>query len=176
MSNNKLHVKGLPSFEEQNEPSSLRLKKEIKRRLMSEASLTDLVVEQEDDAIDLESDTLFTTDASTAISPRADAAGLRIKRNTMELLADAIKQIDANELVEVLGPFGRITFRAMHISSNDYGIAFIVSKDHMTYEPNVNTNLILKFGDQTHSVVYAGGYFTFRQMPFTFLSFIKITE
>jgi hypothetical protein len=166
----KLHVESLPSGEAHNEPSSLVLQKEIKRRLMADAGVSDLIYP----------DAAVTEETEDALQEtpvqRMPLSDLRSRKNPLELIAEAIKTIDSNELVEVYGPFGRITFRAMHISSNDYGLAFIVNKDHMTYEPKINTSLDIKCGGQSHKVVYAGGYFTFRQMPFTFLSFIKITE
>lgn len=170
-----LSVKALPSPETHNEPSKLFLKKEIKRRLMQDAAVADLVskdgMEEDVQKSDYEDLAVLPALAETAQQPVN-----RSYRNPLEILAEAIKHIDSNELVEVHGPFGRITFRAMHITSNDYGLAFIVSKDHMTYEPKINTSLVIKCGGASHEVVYAGGYFTFRQMPFTFLTFIKITD
>lgn len=170
---NKLHVQSLPSPEGHNEPSSLHFKREIKRRLLSDDSVSDLV--DTEDAENVEELLDYQNDATVEFL-KPSASDLKKRKNPLELLAEAIKHIDSNELIEVHGPFGRITFRAMHVSSNDYGLAFIVSKDHMTYEPKLNTSLVIKFNGQSHQVVYAGGYFTFRQMPFTFLSFIKITE
>lgn len=161
---NHLHVEALPPTGEQNEPSNLVKKKEIKRRLMEQEPVSNLAFPPTPIT---ENQQIEDTDQTPPVPT--------IPRNPVELLSDAIRYTDNNELVEVFGPFGRITFRAMHVCVNDFGVAFVVSKDHMTYEPNVNTNLTLKFGGQEYTVVYAGGYFTFRQMPFTFLSFIKIS-
>ena len=83
---------------------------------------------------------------------------------------------DQNAMVEVMGAFGRISFRAVNVSINDFGVAFIIHKDHMSYEPNVNTELKVKVGETIYPVVYAGGFFTFKNIPFNFLSFIKIGQ
>jgi hypothetical protein len=164
MSRKLLHVQSLPSPQSENEPSSLRLNREVKRRLLEGKPLDDIEPPRQEAYEMNESDT--HTETSKFIQ----------KKNPLEILAEAIKQMDSNTQVEVFGPFGRIVFRAMHVSSNDHGVAFIVNKDHMTYEPNIDTNLRLKYEGNEYNVVYAGGYFTFRQMPFTFLSFIKIDQ
>ncbi len=171
----KLSVEALPSPESHNEPSKLFLRKEIKKRLMQDAAVFDLVSSEDSDNEDTFN--IQQADTSEAVTAKELVASIgKNYRNPLEILAEAIKHTDANELVEVYGPFGRITFRAMHVTSNPYGLAFVVSKDHMTYEPMINTSLTIKCGGASHEVVYAGGYFTFRQMPFTFLTFIKITE
>lgn len=96
--------------------------------------------------------------------------------NPLEAISEMIRLQDQNTLVEVQGQFGKISFRAVNVSTNDYGLAFIIHKDHMSYEPNINTELRLKIGEEVHDVVYAGGFFTFRHIPFNFLSFIKISK
>ena len=158
----------LPSPDSQNEPSNLVRKREIKAKLLNSEPVEDVLVTNPDETP--------IEPAPTASPTHIYDNPIPVHKNPLELLSDAIGHIDSNELVEVFGPFGRITFRAVHVSANDYGLAFIVNKDHMTYEPKINTNLRIKCKGEEYAVVYAGGYFTFRQMPFTFLSFIKITE
>lgn len=100
----------------------------------------------------------------------------RAPLNPLEQIAAAIQLIEQKERVDVHGPFGKISFSAMHVSSHAHGLAFIILKDHMSWEPNVGQELEIAVNRQTHKVFYAGGYFTFRQMPFIFLSFVKVTD
>lgn len=159
-----LHVNELPSPDPDKEPSHLTYLHNIKQKLLN------------DQHVDVVTHSDTPPSEYTPYPGDTGSSNPHIKKTPIELLGEAIQQLDAKELVEIHGPFGRIQFRAMHISSNDYGLAFIVSKEHMTYEPSINTQLIIKYGGQAFNVVYAGGYFTFRRMPFTFISFIKITE
>lgn len=81
-----------------------------------------------------------------------------------------------NEDISILGSFGKLTFKAAHVCINSYGVAFIVKKDAMQFEPNVNTELTIIYRQKHISVLYAGGFFTFDKIPFTFISFMRITE
>jgi hypothetical protein len=164
------------------EPSKLRSKKEEKEKLKKGMSITSDVI-SDDEAVE----------AFLEVSAQADAESIdreiennwiqrqqtdRVqdfkRMNPLEQIAEALRMIEQKETIEVLGPFGKISFKAMHASVNEHGIAFIILKDHMSWEPNVKQELKIRLRGDTYNVIYVGGYFTFKQMPFIFLSFLKL--
>ena len=156
------------------EPASVTRNREIRKRLAAaEPVQADFVrVEQvheinEEGVVDSE---VKTIERLIHAVPKAPAL------NSLEAMSEMIKLQDQSIPVEVKGDFGKIHFRAVNVSYNEYGIAFIIHKDHMSYEPNINTELNITINkDEEHNVIYAGGFFTFKNIPFNFLSFIKIT-
>lgn len=169
--NDPLNVSSLPSPAPELEPSRLVEKERIKQKLL-EAEEREYV----DESSTFESEYAIAPEGVPVSTLPHTAHTYSIPKNPLELIADAITHIDAKHRVEVQGPFGKITFRAIHVSTNDHGLAFIIHKDQMSWEPNVGQKLQIRCDGQSHNVVYAGGYFTFQQMPFTFLSFIKYSE
>lgn len=97
-------------------------------------------------------------------------------RNTIHAVSEFLESTKATEDVQIICAFGKLTFKALHVSLNDYGIAFIVKKDAFQFEPNLNTSLKIVYKDIEYTVVYAGGFFTFDKMPFTFVSFLNVTD
>lgn len=87
-----------------------------------------------------------------------------------------MRRTSTNQTVSIGGEFGVIHIKAAHISINDYGIAIIVDKENMIYEPRLDTELQVTIDGKQHKVVYIGGYFTFGNIPFNLLSFVKISD
>ena len=87
-----------------------------------------------------------------------------------------LESIPSREDVVITASLGKITFKALNVSITDYGVAFIVKKDAMQFEPHINATLKFTYKGQDYDVVYAGGFFTFDKMPFTFVSFLRVTE
>jgi hypothetical protein len=85
-----------------------------------------------------------------------------------------LEQTPAKEELKIVGPFGKIGFKALNVSITDYGVAFIIKKDAIQFEPNINTELTIQYRGQDYSVIYAGGFFTFPKIPFTFVSFLRL--
>ena len=102
-------------------------------------------------------------------SPSAD-------RGSPDVLASYLDSAPAREEVKLTGTFGKLTFKAINVSINDFGVAFIVKKDAMVFEPNIETTLVVTYKGKDYNVIYAGGFFTFAKMPFTFVSFLKVNE
>ena len=96
-----------------------------------------------------------------------------IKKDAAQLLVEYLEQTAAKEDIKIVGPFGKIGFKAINVSVTDFGVAVIIKKDAIQFEPNINTDLIIQYRGQDYSVVYAGGFFTFPKIPFTFVSFIR---
>lgn len=165
-----LRVSGLPSPGP--DPAKSAREKEIRRRLVEGEPVQTEFTRSEDppDKEDAETNDAGYEPRTVIVQPVKKA------QNPEETLAEAMKWQDQNTTIEVLGPFGRISFKVMNVSVNEHGIAFIVHKDAMSYEPNVQTELKLKIADSVYDVVYVGGFFTFKHIPFNFLSFIRISE
>ena len=111
-------------------------------------------------------------DASSTFisSPRATGK----TKDPLLLLSDWLNHNQAKEELKIVGPFGKIGFKALNVSITDYGVAFIIKKDAIQFEPNINTELTIQYRGQDYSVIYAGGFFTFPKIPFTFVSFLRI--
>lgn len=97
-----------------------------------------------------------------------------MKRDPVQMLADYLEQTPAKEEVRIVGPFGRLGFKALNVSITEFGVAFIIKRDAIQFEPNINTELTIQYRGQDYSVIYAGGFFTFPKIPFTFVSFLRI--
>lgn len=97
-------------------------------------------------------------------------------RSSLDILASYLDNAPAREEVKLTGTFGKLTFKAINVSINDFGVAFIVKKDAMIFEPNIETTLVVTYKGKDYNVIYAGGFFTFAKMPFTFVSFLKVSE
>lgn len=98
----------------------------------------------------------------------------QIKKDPVQMLSEYLEQTQAKEELKIVGPFGKIGFKALNVSITDFGLAFIIKKDAIQFEPNINTELTIQYRGQDYSVIYAGGFFTFPKIPFTFVSFLRI--
>lgn len=98
----------------------------------------------------------------------------QIKKDPVQMLSEYLEQTQAKEELKIVGPFGKIGFKALNVSITDFGLAFIIKKDAIQFEPNINTDLTIQYRGQDYSVIYAGGFFTFPKIPFTFVSFLRI--
>lgn len=96
-------------------------------------------------------------------------------KDPMHALAAYLESMPGNEEIKVIGDFGKIGFKVTHVCINDFGVAFIIKKDAILFEPNMEATLKIVYRGQEYNVVYAGGFFTFVKMPFTFVSFIRVT-
>jgi hypothetical protein len=96
------------------------------------------------------------------------------KRDPVQMLSDYLEQTPAKEEVKIVGPFGKLGFKALNVSITEFGVAFIIKRDAIQFEPNINTELTIQYRGQDYSVIYAGGFFTFPKIPFTFVSFLRI--
>ena len=96
-------------------------------------------------------------------------------KDPMHMLVDYLEATPAKEEVKIIGEFGRIGFKAVNVSINEFGVAFIIKKDAIQFEPNINTPLKVNYRGQDYDVIYAGGFFTFPKIPFTFVSFLRVT-
>jgi hypothetical protein len=96
------------------------------------------------------------------------------KKDPVQMLSEYLEQTPAKEEVKIVGPFGKLGFRALNVSITEFGVAFIIKKEAIQFEPNINTELTIQYRGQDYSVIYAGGFFTFPKIPFTFVSFLRI--
>jgi len=92
------------------------------------------------------------------------------------LLTNYLNHTQPKEDVRLTGNFGKLSFKAVNVSINDFGVAFIIKKDAMQFEPNINTELTVVYRSNNYKVIYAGGFFTFSNIPFTFISFLRVSE
>jgi len=97
-----------------------------------------------------------------------------LNKDPVQMLSDYLEQSTAREEIKIVGPFGKLGFKALNVSITDFGVAFIIKKDAIQFEPNINTELTIQYRGQDYSVIYAGGFFTFPKIPFTFVSFLRI--
>jgi hypothetical protein len=95
-------------------------------------------------------------------------------KDPVQMLSDYLEQTTAREEIKIVGPFGKLGFKALNVSITDFGVAFIIKKDAIQFEPNINTELTIQYRGQDYSVIYAGGFFTFPKIPFTFVSFLRV--
>lgn len=97
-------------------------------------------------------------------------------KDAAQLLTEYLDTTAAREDVRIVGSFGKIGFKAVNVSVTDFGLAVIIKKDAILFEPNINTDLVINYKGKDYSVVYAGGFFTFPKMPFTFVSFLRVNN
>ncbi len=97
-----------------------------------------------------------------------------LNKDPVQMLSDYLEQTTAREGIKIVGPFGKLGFKALNVSITDFGVAFIIKKDAIQFEPNINTELTIQYRGQDYSVIYAGGFFTFPKIPFTFVSFLRV--
>lgn len=126
-----------------------------------------------DDDSDANEDDQYNGALDEIQSIRAQTAGAPAGH---DVLASYLDSAPAKEEVKLTGSFGKLTFKAINVSINDFGVAFIVKKDAMVFEPNIETTLVITYRGKDYNVIYAGGFFTFAKMPFTFVSFLKVSE
>jgi hypothetical protein len=105
---------------------------------------------------------------------RAYKERLMVDTDLVQMLTSYLEQTPAKEELKIVGPFGKIGFKSLNVSITDYGVAFIIKKDAIQFEPNINTELTIQYRGQDYSVIYAGGFFTFPKIPFTFVSFLRV--
>lgn len=94
----------------------------------------------------------------------------------MHAIVKYLESVPSREDVVITAALGKISFKALNVSITEYGVAFIVKKDAMQFEPHINATLKFTHKGQDYDVVYAGGFFTFDKMPFTFVSFLRVTD
>lgn len=92
----------------------------------------------------------------------------------MDAITAYLEKTDEKEQITILGDFGKLVFQAVHVAINQNGVAMILKKDAMQFEPKINADLDIVYRDRTIPVVYAGGFFTFSKIAFTFISFVRI--
>jgi len=113
-----------------------------------------------------------------AIGPMEETRGYKeramLNKDPMQMLSDYLEQTTAREEIKIVSPFGRLGFKALNVSITDFGVAFIIKKDAIQFEPNINTELTIQYRGQDYSVIYAGGFFTFPKIHFTFVSFLRV--
>jgi hypothetical protein len=113
-----------------------------------------------------------------AICPMEETRGYKeramLNKDPVQMLSDYLEQTTAREEIKIVGPFGKLGFKALNVSITDFGVAFIIKKDAIQFEPNINTELTIQYRGQDYSVIYAGGFFTFPKIPFTFVSFLRV--
>jgi hypothetical protein len=97
-----------------------------------------------------------------------------LNKDPVQMLSDYLEQTTAREEIKIVSPFGKLGFKALNVSITDFGVAFIIKKDAIQFEPNINTELTIQYRGQDYSVIYAGGFFTFPKIPFTFVSFLRV--
>lgn len=136
--------------------------------------------DDEEQEVDLETEisTPEVYQDPNAIGPMEETRAYKERRmvNTdpVQMLTSYLEQTPAKEELKIVGPFGKLGFKALNVSITDYGIAFIIKKDAIQFEPNINTELTIQYRGQDYSVIYAGGFFTFPKIPFTFVSFLRV--
>ena len=132
----------------------------------------------EDDFLDTASEPTDEPAAATfpGYPPEIHVGGKPLAfKDPMHALAAYLESMPGNEEIKVIGDFGKIGFKVTHVSINDFGVAFIIKKDAIQFEPKMEATLKIVYRGQEYNVVYAGGFFTFVKMPFTFVSFIRVT-
>jgi hypothetical protein len=105
---------------------------------------------------------------------RLNKERVMLNKDPVQMLSDYLEQTPAREEIKIMGPFGKLGFKALNVSITDFGVAFIIKKDAIQFEPNINTELTIQYRGHDYSVIYAGGFFTFPKIPFTFVSFLRI--
>lgn len=121
-------------------------------------------------------ESLTALDEETTLDQQDEDTILPItNKDPMHMLVDYLEATPAKEEVKIIGAFGRIGFKAVNVSINEFGVAFIIKKDAIQFEPNINTPLKVNYRGQDYDVIYAGGFFTFPKIPFTFVSFLRVT-
>lgn len=95
-------------------------------------------------------------------------------KDPVQMFSEYLEQTTAREEIKIVGPFGKLGFKALNVSITDFGVAFMIKKDAIQFEPNINTELTIQYLEQDYSVIYAGGFFTFPKIPFTFVSFLRV--
>jgi hypothetical protein len=98
----------------------------------------------------------------------------RVKKDPVQMLSEYLEQTPAKSEIKIVSPFGKLGFKALNVSITEFGVAFIIKKDAIQFEPNINTELTIQYQGQDYSVIYAGGFFTFPKIPFTFVSFLRV--
>jgi hypothetical protein len=98
----------------------------------------------------------------------------KIKKDPVQMLSEYLEQTPAKSEIKIVSPFGKLGFKALNVSITEFGVAFIIKKDAIQFEPNINTELTIQYQGQDYSVIYAGGFFTFPKIPFTFVSFLRV--
>ena len=95
-------------------------------------------------------------------------------RDTAITLAAYLEALPAKEEVKIIGDFGKLSLKAINVSITEFGVAFVIKKDDIQFEPNINTSLKIEYKGVEYEVVYAGGFFTFPKIAFTFVSFLRV--
>jgi hypothetical protein len=105
---------------------------------------------------------------------RAYKERVMVSKDPVQMFSAYLEQTTAHEEIKIVSPFGKIGFKALNVSITDFGVAFMIKKDAIQFEPNINTELTIQYLGQDYSVIYAGGFFTFPKIPFTFVSFLRV--
>jgi hypothetical protein len=131
--------------------------------------------EEQEQNEDIDMDNISSDEPTESIPQAPVFNKFNTGKDPMHMLVDYLEATPAKEEVKIIGTFGRIGFKAVNVSINEYGVAFIIKKDAIQFEPNINTQLKVNYRGQDYDVIYAGGFFTFPKIPFTFVSFLRVT-
>jgi hypothetical protein len=131
---------------------------------------TDFTDESEEEITDTSYQESETIDDMETTNPYTE----KIKKDPVQMLSEYLEQTPAKSEIKIISPFGKLGFKALNVSITEFGVAFIIKKDAIQFEPNINTELTIQYQGQDYSVIYAGGFFTFPKIPFTFVSFLRV--
>jgi len=143
-------------------PPSVRANKEYRRQLLEET-------ETNYNTSDEESNNHVKVEAPTP-------------DNVVRHVEDPVRMLEAyferqNPLiVEIETEHFNMHLPAALVSVNEHAIAFFIARDHVGFEPKVSSELKLTVNRRTYNVIYAGGAFTFRDLPYRMLSFMRIED
>lgn len=148
--------------------------------------LDDLAPEIEDENMEEEEQENFVVEAASPVfsMPEApapqQAAPRRIQAEPFKQNAsniwNVLMGIPADMLITIDGAFGTLSFKAINIAVSDDGVALMVKKDTVSFRPAFNSTLTITCDKEVYQVIYAGGFFTFKDLPLTLISFLRISE
>lgn len=147
----------------------------------SDASSMQTVYTTDADADDADQNDLDYTNimADSGIAQQAaeqpeEYRAIRASKEPAHTIAAYLESLPSKEDVRIIGDFGKLSLKAINVSVTEFGIAFVIKKDAIQFEPNINTSLKIEYKGVEYDVVYAGGFFTFPKIAFTFVSFLRV--
>lgn len=72
-------------------------------------------------------------------------------------------------------PFGLLNLATRGLSVGDDAVAILLPESSIDYSPAVGVTCWIDVGDESYTVVFAGGRFTFPGLPFIVLTFLRET-
>jgi len=104
-------------------------------------------------------------------SPRPRPTAQRRKIKPPERISDYLEtSVQDSIRIEMTGL--KMTIGILEFCVTDRGLAFFVPLD-TTFEPDMKTEIKVIYRDRAYTVVYAGGFFTFKALGFSLVSFIR---